>query len=217
MPLVYQLNSIQSLTSEDIAYIKARIAQDNLFDVQFMDADGEVMIPVGYKDETVSEGVVTAAPVVTVIKNGSVVKASVEPTIVKLGLIMPSDAIGETSGTKPAFVGALYSDGEVKLCVDKTANTKCIIGTSTKGATAWGDPSFVISPSPATTSTKIAIDTIPNILEVKALNKLEVEQSVSATKCTINGYDSPVPVKTGDTTPVSVDLDNADVLMTYEA
>ena len=71
MPLVYELASIQSLTAEDIAYIKARIVQGNLLDVQFVEASGEVMVPVSYTNP--EEG----APAVTVIKNGSVVKAEV--------------------------------------------------------------------------------------------------------------------------------------------
>ena len=212
MPLKMVVSNIQALTAEEIKQIKDYIQRETILDVVFVDASGEVMKCVGYTNP--SEG----APVVTVIKNGSVVKASVEPTLVKLGLIMPSDSIGDNGDSKSVFIGALYSDGEVKLCVDKTAKTKCLIGTTTKSTGKYGDPSFVISPSPATTSTTIAIDTIPNVKEVKALGTLETEQELDNTKgLLLNGLESPVAVKVDDTTPVSADLDEVDVIMEYEA
>lgn len=209
MPLVYELASIQSLTAEDIAYIKARIVQGNLLDVQFVEASGEVMVPVSYTNP--EEG----APSVTVIKNGSVVKASIEPTIVKLGLIMPDDSIGSNGDSKAVFLGALYSDGEVKLLIDKTTKTNAIIGSTTKATGKYGDPSFTFSPSPATSSTDIARGAFASVADVAALNKLEAEETVGGTKTTINGYDSPVPLKIDDTTPATVDLDVADIVMTY--
>ena len=218
MPLLMVIGNIAALTTPEIAQIEKYIKLGTILDVQFKDADGEVMIPVGYKPETLNdEGVRTAAPIVTVIKNGSVVKASIEPTFVKFGLIMPDDSIGDNGDTKKVFFGALFSDGEVKLCIDKTVNTKCPIGTSTKATNKYGSAAFVISPSPATTSTTIAIDTIPNVKEVKALNTIEVEQALDATKgLQFNGKEIPVEIKVSDTTPASHTIGDGDVIMTYE-
>lgn len=208
MPLVYELTSIQSLTTADIDYIKARIAADNILDVVFVESSGEKLIPVAYTNP--AEG----TPTVTVIKNGNAVKASIEPTVVKLGLIMPSAAIGDNGDTYNAYLGALYSDGEVKLLIDKTTATNAFKGSTTKATGAWGDPSFVIAPSPATTATKIARAAFTEA-DVAALEKLAGVETVTATKCTINGFASPVAIKVGDTTPATVDLDDADVLYEY--
>ena len=84
MPLLYELTSIQSLTTADMAYIMKHIEADNILDVVFKDADGETFIPVGYTPEVTNldESVTPAS--VTVIKNGNVVQASVvmgAPTI----------------------------------------------------------------------------------------------------------------------------------------
>lgn len=76
MPILMEVNDITALTTEEADEIKKYIEQETILDVQFKDASGEIMIPVGFVPETVSDGEVTAPAVVTVIKNGSVVKAS---------------------------------------------------------------------------------------------------------------------------------------------
>ena len=76
MPLLMVVGSIQSLTTAQCEQIKKYIEQGTILDVQFMDSDGEVMIPVGFTPEVEGDDSTTPASV-TVVKNGSVVQASV--------------------------------------------------------------------------------------------------------------------------------------------
>lgn len=78
MPLIMEVGNIQLLTDKEVEQIKKYIEQETILDVQFVDADGEVMIPTGFVPEVKnSEGEVTTNAYVTVIKNGSVVKAEI--------------------------------------------------------------------------------------------------------------------------------------------
>lgn len=78
MPLLMIVGNIALLTDKETEQIKKYIELDTILDVQFKDADGEVMIPTGFVPEVLNEaGEVTTPAVVTVIKNGSIVKASV--------------------------------------------------------------------------------------------------------------------------------------------
>ena len=82
MPLLMEVQAITLLTDKDVKQIQGYIEQGNILDVQFKDADGEVMIPVGFIPEVKnSSGEVTANAYVTVVKNGNVVKAEVKETI----------------------------------------------------------------------------------------------------------------------------------------
>lgn len=82
MPLLMEVESITLLSDKDVEQIKGYIEQDNILDVQFKDADGEVMIPTGYIPEVKNaQGDVTSNAYVTVIKNGSIVKAEVKENI----------------------------------------------------------------------------------------------------------------------------------------
>lgn len=220
MPLKMSVGNIQALTTDEIAQIEKYIQLGTIFDVEFKDADGVTMLPVAYKPETLNEsGVRTAAPVVTVLKGGSVVDASIEPTFVKFGLIVPDDSVGTNGTTKDVFFGALFSDGEVKLCIDKTTTTKCPLGSTTKATNKYSSASFVIAPSPAAAaSTTIAIDTIPNVAEVKALATFGVEQALDATDgLEFNGKAIPVAVKVDDVTPIAHTIKTTDVIMKYNA
>jgi len=76
MPLLMEVGSIQSLTTAQCEQIKKYIEQGTILDVQFMDSDDEVMIPVGFTPEVEGDDSTTPASV-TVVKNGSVVQASV--------------------------------------------------------------------------------------------------------------------------------------------
>lgn len=75
MPLLMAVGNISALTTAEVNQIKGYIEQKTILDVQFKDGGGEVMIPVGF----VPEGEETPA-VVTIIKNGSIVKKSVART-----------------------------------------------------------------------------------------------------------------------------------------
>jgi hypothetical protein len=78
MPLLMIVGNIAFLTDKETEQIKKFIELDTILDVQFKDADGEVMIPTGFVPEVLNDaGEVTSPAVVTVIKNGSIVEASV--------------------------------------------------------------------------------------------------------------------------------------------
>lgn len=82
MPLLMEVESINLLTDKDVEQILGYIEQGNILDVQFMDNDGEVMIPTGFTPEVKNaEGQVTTNASITVIKNGSIVKAEVTESI----------------------------------------------------------------------------------------------------------------------------------------
>ena len=82
MPLLMEVESISLLTEKDVEKIKGYIEQGTILDVQFVDADGEVMIPTGFIPEVKNaQGEVTSNAYVTVIKNGSIVKAGVTENI----------------------------------------------------------------------------------------------------------------------------------------
>lgn len=81
VPIVLEVGSLSALTTEEAKKLNNYIEQGIIFDVQLVDGDGEMMSIVGYKPATYSEGELTAAAVVTVIKNGSVVKVDAEPIV----------------------------------------------------------------------------------------------------------------------------------------
>ena len=82
MPLLMEVQAITLLTDKDVKQILGYIEQGTILDVQFKDADGEVMIPVGFTPEVKdATGAVTTSAYVSVVKNGNIVKAEVTETI----------------------------------------------------------------------------------------------------------------------------------------
>lgn len=81
VPLILEVGDITKLTTEESEKMNEYIERDVIMDVRFIDADGEVMAPVGFKPATYDDttGELTAAAIVTVVKNGSVVKMDAEP------------------------------------------------------------------------------------------------------------------------------------------
>lgn len=78
MPLIMVIGDIAHLTDKEVEQIKKYIELDTILDVQFKDASGEVMIPTGVIPEVLAaDGSVTSNAYVTVIKDGSIVKAEV--------------------------------------------------------------------------------------------------------------------------------------------
>ena len=78
MPLVMEIGDISHLTDKETEQIKKYIQLGNILNVQFKDAAGEIMIPTGVIPEVLADdGSVTSNAYVTVIKNGSIVKAEV--------------------------------------------------------------------------------------------------------------------------------------------
>ena len=78
MPLVMEIGDISHLTGMEAEQIWKYIQLGNILNVQFKDAAGEVMIPTGVIPEVLADdGSVTSNAYVTVIKNGSIVKAEI--------------------------------------------------------------------------------------------------------------------------------------------
>ena len=78
MPLLMVIGDIAHLSDKEVEQIMKYIELDTILDVQFKDASGEVMIPISIIPEVLAaDGSVTSNAYVTVIKNGSIVKAEV--------------------------------------------------------------------------------------------------------------------------------------------
>lgn len=73
MPLLMMIGNINTLSDKEVEQIQKYIELDTILDVQFKDADGEILVPVSVIPavEDVSNAYVT------VIKNGSIVKAEI--------------------------------------------------------------------------------------------------------------------------------------------
>lgn len=80
MPIIMNVGSIAALTEQEAEQIKKYIELETIFDVQFKDADKEVMIPVGFTPEVVGDDSTTPATV-TVIKDGTITQVSVTPIV----------------------------------------------------------------------------------------------------------------------------------------
>lgn len=77
MPILMLIGSISALTTEEIEKIKKYIELGTILDVQFSDEDGENFIPIGYTKEVENDDESITPATVTVVKNGSVVKADI--------------------------------------------------------------------------------------------------------------------------------------------
>ena len=77
VPLVMEIESINSLTVAQIEEIKKYIELDTILCVQFKDANGEVFIPVAYTPEIIGDDESVTPATVTVINGGNVVQANI--------------------------------------------------------------------------------------------------------------------------------------------
>ena len=77
VPLVMEIESINSLTVAQIEEIKKYIELDTILCVQFKDANGEVFIPVAYTPEVICDDESVTPATVTVINGGNVVQANI--------------------------------------------------------------------------------------------------------------------------------------------
>ncbi len=73
MPLLMVIGNINTLSDKEVEKIKQYIELDTIFDVQFKDESGEMMLPIAVIPAV--EG--SSNAYVTVVKNGSIVKAEI--------------------------------------------------------------------------------------------------------------------------------------------
>lgn len=77
VPLVMEIEGINSLTTDQIKQIKKYIENDVMLCVQFKDANGEVFIPVAYTPEIIGDDESVTPATITVVNGGSLVQANV--------------------------------------------------------------------------------------------------------------------------------------------
>lgn len=77
VPLVMEIESINSLTVAQMEQIKKYIELDTILCVQFKDANGEVFIPVAYTPEVIGDDESVTPATVTVINGGNVVQSNI--------------------------------------------------------------------------------------------------------------------------------------------